>query len=262
MTAAHKTLPMPSMVKVTRTDNGKSVMVRINDRGPFAHGRIIDLSRAAAEALGVDKMGVAEVRVQYLKDETEQYIASLGQKPPAEWQSALATAAPVVTVAPAPQPILSAPAPVMIATAPVPQPVISATPLPAMPQPVYAEGEGLKPLPFGLRQAPEPVVQPETGYQTGSFAVLDDAPQDPADAQAAGNHYYIQAGSFSLRDNAMRFAGKLEELGPTEVVPVPISDGTLWRVRVGPVFNRGIATEIQTQLTTHGVTDATIIYQP
>lgn len=55
MTAAHKTLPIPSYVKVTNTDNGKSTVVRVNDRGPFHDGRIIDLSYAAAYKIGWSK---------------------------------------------------------------------------------------------------------------------------------------------------------------------------------------------------------------
>jgi rare lipoprotein A len=63
-TAAHKTLPLPSIVRVTHLGNGRSVMVRVNDRGPFHAGRIIDLSYAAAIKLGLDKTGTANVRVQ------------------------------------------------------------------------------------------------------------------------------------------------------------------------------------------------------
>ena len=66
MTAAHTVLPMPSIVKVTNLENGKSVKVRINDRGPFVKGRLIDLSYAAAKALGYVKQGTARVRVQTL----------------------------------------------------------------------------------------------------------------------------------------------------------------------------------------------------
>jgi len=66
MTAAHPTLPLPSNVRVTNLNNGKSVIVRVNDRGPFARGRIIDLSRAAARELGFERDGTAPVRVQNL----------------------------------------------------------------------------------------------------------------------------------------------------------------------------------------------------
>lgn len=64
LTAAHKTLPMPSWVEVTNLDNGRKLVVRVNDRGPFVDGRIIDLSRRSAQLLGVDGPGLARVRVR------------------------------------------------------------------------------------------------------------------------------------------------------------------------------------------------------
>ena len=66
LTAAHKTLPMPVNVRVTNLENGKSLVVRVNDRGPYARGRIIDLSKRAAELLDVVETGTARVRVTYL----------------------------------------------------------------------------------------------------------------------------------------------------------------------------------------------------
>jgi len=64
MTGAHKTLPIPSYVRVTNLDNGKSVIVRINDRGPFHQGRIVDLSYAAAQRIGILKAGTGRVEVE------------------------------------------------------------------------------------------------------------------------------------------------------------------------------------------------------
>jgi len=64
LTAAHPSLPFDTRVRVTNLDNGRSVVVRINDRGPFAHARVIDLSRAAAEAIGLIATGVADVRIE------------------------------------------------------------------------------------------------------------------------------------------------------------------------------------------------------
>ncbi|MFS2127254.1 septal ring lytic transglycosylase RlpA family protein [Pseudomonas sp. Pseusp97] len=66
LTAAHRTLPFGTRVKVTNLDNGRSVVVRINDRGPFGRGRIIDLSRAAAEQLNMLRSGTAPVRLEGL----------------------------------------------------------------------------------------------------------------------------------------------------------------------------------------------------
>jgi rare lipoprotein A len=67
LTAAHKTLPFGTKVKVTNLSNGKSVKVKINDRGPFVPGRIIDLSKRAARKIGIDKEGVGNVQIKYKK---------------------------------------------------------------------------------------------------------------------------------------------------------------------------------------------------
>jgi rare lipoprotein A len=67
LTAAHRTLPFGTVVKVTNLDNGKSVLVKINDRGPFVDGRIIDLSRAAAVQLGMIDSGVAHVSLHIVE---------------------------------------------------------------------------------------------------------------------------------------------------------------------------------------------------
>src|SRR5580698_2414497 len=66
LTAAHKTLPLPSFVRVTNLDNGRSIVLRVNDRGPFARGRIIDVSRRSAQLLGFYGIGTAKVRVTYV----------------------------------------------------------------------------------------------------------------------------------------------------------------------------------------------------
>ncbi len=66
ISAAHKTLPLPSLVEVTNLDNGRAMVLRVNDRGPFVDDRVIDLSRAAADQLGYRQKGVAKVRVRYL----------------------------------------------------------------------------------------------------------------------------------------------------------------------------------------------------
>jgi rare lipoprotein A len=68
LTAAHKTLPLGSRAKVINLKNGKSIEVVINDRGPYVQGRVIDLSQAAAEALGIIDRGVAKVRIELLQE--------------------------------------------------------------------------------------------------------------------------------------------------------------------------------------------------
>lgn len=92
ISAAHKTLPLPCYVEVSNLDNGRTLVVRVNDRGPFVDGRIIDLSRRSAQLLGVDRPGTAHVRVRRVfPDQT--VVASL-QPPPAPPPPVVAVAAP------------------------------------------------------------------------------------------------------------------------------------------------------------------------
>src|SRR5437868_1659667 len=84
LTAAHATLPLPSYAKVTNLENGRTVVVRINDRGPFVGTRIIDLSRRSADALGYKSQGMAKVRVQYIGpaplNDQGQHLAAMNRE--------------------------------------------------------------------------------------------------------------------------------------------------------------------------------------
>lgn len=77
MTAAHPTLPLPSLVRVTNLRNGKSAIVRVNDRGPFAKDRVIDVSEKAANFLGFKNTGTTEVKVQLLREDTDELLQKL-----------------------------------------------------------------------------------------------------------------------------------------------------------------------------------------
>jgi len=129
LTAAHRTLPMPSIVRVTNLDNGKSLLVRVNDRGPFAKGRIIDLSEQAAKLLGYYQQGTARVRVTYVgpgeingapPTGAPETVASAGPAAPTPSVDTSALAAvPGAAVAP-PVQVAQLPAPAPAAAAPVP----------------------------------------------------------------------------------------------------------------------------------------------
>ena len=88
LSAAHKTLPLPSLVEVTNLDNGRKMVVRVNDRGPFVGDRVIDLSRAAADKLGYRRQGVARGRVRYIGPapktafDTRRYAQAPQPQPP------------------------------------------------------------------------------------------------------------------------------------------------------------------------------------
>jgi len=96
VTAAHRTLQLPAVVRVTNLENGRSLVVRINDRGPFARGRIIDLSKRSAELLGVWAQGTAKVKVETLPEESR---VVRGQ-PTDMFQLASVTQQPVATPKP------------------------------------------------------------------------------------------------------------------------------------------------------------------
>jgi rare lipoprotein A len=104
ISAAHPTLPIPSYARVTNLDNGRSMIVRINDRGPYARGRLIDLSIGAAKALGFYGEGLARVRVEYVGraplegSDDRALLATLREGRPAQAspQLMLASTAPVV----------------------------------------------------------------------------------------------------------------------------------------------------------------------
>lgn len=96
LTAAHRTLPLPSIVKVTNLENGRSLILRVNDRGPYAKNRIIDISKRGAQLLGFQTQGTAKVRVEVMEKESRELRAALtGEKMPAYAQN-YAAEAPVV----------------------------------------------------------------------------------------------------------------------------------------------------------------------
>jgi rare lipoprotein A len=99
ISAAHRTLPLPSIVRVTNLEHGRALAVRINDRGPFAHGRIIDLSRRAAQLLGFHKNGTAKVRVEILEEESRAVAAAAGRPESGAGKPQAAPAATVVAEA-------------------------------------------------------------------------------------------------------------------------------------------------------------------
>ena len=112
VSAAHPTLPLPSLVRVVNLSNHRELVIRVNDRGPFVDDRLIDLSQEAARQLGFERQGLARVRVQFVR------LAEAGGEPPQ----------PTARSAPAPIPARPAePAPPLVAAAPAPHPVASAS---------------------------------------------------------------------------------------------------------------------------------------
>jgi rare lipoprotein A len=157
VSAAHRTLPLPSMVRVTNLENGRALAVRINDRGPFAHGRIIDLSRRAAQLLGVYAKGTAKVRVEILEEESRALAAAAGRPDSGAGKPAAAPASAVVAEA---------------------RPG-SAPPAGAQPKPTAVSAVGLaNPAPiFDQRVFQMPVRPTQIFVQAGSFTSYENARQ-------------------------------------------------------------------------------------
>lgn len=105
LTAAHKTLPLPGLVEVTNLENGRRLVVRINDRGPFVDSRIIDLSREAASELGMLSQGVGRVRVRYLGRAPQQGGGTLLRASAPAPRGSVPASTPVSGAAIAPAPV-------------------------------------------------------------------------------------------------------------------------------------------------------------
>ncbi len=204
LTAAHRTLPMPSYVRITNLENGRSLILKVNDRGPFAKGRIIDISRRGAQLLGFHDVGTARVRVQIMADQSRAIASRLKSK------TQLAEASTPITVERLPKPDVKTEA-----LAPPPggalAPVVRAAP------------------------APQPVAAPpdkKTAAKRNDNEVLTDkVTQTPVRKTSL----YVQAGAFTQFENANRVRAKLSPLGPVTVKQALVGGKDFYRVRVGPL---------------------------
>ncbi|MBM3559518.1 MAG: septal ring lytic transglycosylase RlpA family protein, partial [Alphaproteobacteria bacterium] len=118
LTAAHRTLPMPSVVRVTNLENGRSIVLTVNDRGPFARGRIIDVSRRGAQLLGFESNGTAKVKVEILPEESRQIKLAALNSAQGRQEELQVAAAPRETVAAEPLPPVGGEPNTQIARAP------------------------------------------------------------------------------------------------------------------------------------------------
>ena len=247
ITAAHKTLPLPSYVEVTALDTGRTILVRINDRGPFANDRLVDLSEGAARQLGITGQGVAGVRVRKVNPPEQERAALRSGRQVAERISTPESLLRVLNMKLAKQPKPSAAAQLAVAavpTAPVANGVTATSSLP---------NAGNAPSGRFIREGAQtpanssramPAARPKPS-KDGRFIREDEGTAKAAGAppvSAAG--YVVQLASYSNRGRADQLA---RSLGASVQAS---SDGTLYRVRFGPYATeaeaqRGLATAQQ-----------------
>ncbi len=209
MTAAHPTLPLPSYVRVTRLSTNKSVVLRVNDRGPFLNNRLIDLSYVAAYKLGMLSPGSAEVLVERI---TPEQIRN--------WQSAPVPAsfAAATTVTTVPPPAAA-----------------------SAPAPVVAQAQQPKPVSDTLALS-------DTARQSASTTSTASAapPVSSAQVPVAPGSMFLQLGAFADASKAQALATRVSSQIPADLgasVRVDQGSNNLHRVRIGPFANREAAVQ-------------------
>jgi len=231
VSAAHRTLPMPSYVMVTNLDNGRTMEVRVNDRGPYAHGRIIDLSKRAAELLGFKKNGTARVKVELIREKSMRVARNAGR--------------PGLQLAKNDSPIK-----------------VDKLPKASVSQ------ERLAPPPGQATAQPAVHTAPANNYvQTASATGATSAPvtstplAEPAVTVAAvqPTNLYIQAGAFSQYANAYRVKAALAQIGEVKITSTIVNGTELFRVRIGPLQTVDLADAKLEKIISTGYANARVI---
>lgn len=297
LTAAHPTMPLPSYARVTNVETGSSVIVRVNDRGPYHEGRIIDVSQRAAEMLDYAKVGTAKVKVEYvgrapLDGNDDQYLMASyhpGNRRP-DPSDGLPTGVMVAMAGPSPSMAVSDAQPAV----PFPgeltnsgkafaaQPALSDQP--SMPDQPAASAQGASDvvLPdFGpiVPERPEISLPPNSPFAMASlsyadervergdvFAALDVSGMSPADIlrswqksnpQAPASDY-VAAGSFDDAAEAQRVASALKSFGRTEIQRTELDGNDWYAVNVYPDGHGSIDDLLQAAWS-HGAPDALVV---
>jgi len=252
VTAAHKTLPLPTIVRVTNLENGRSLTVKVNDRGPFPKGRVIDVSEKCAKLLGFYGKGTAQVRVQSLVDETlalhsdphghvPMMVASADSEPQA-------VHVPKSTFPAAQQKTNKK---VMMADAGKAQKGSQ----PSKKHPGWnAVNDLIKP--------PQMPQQPKGGTAYAQASSLNENPTVPLAASVAPRKgYYIRAGTFTRLQNAEKLSNQLKPLTktiPVRLNTVSVNKAPMFTVKVGPFKNAEEAQQLIQTMAKAGHHDAQI----
>jgi len=240
-TAAHKNLPLPSFARVTNLDNGKSVVVRVNDRGPFHAGRVVDLSYAAAVRLDMVRQGTARVEVRALTPGSERRGSLFARQenlpaasppqpslPPAVAATAPSGMSQLIEKLPITEPSASA------ATASPMQELIAN--LPATPAAPLTTAEhpaigGFMAQLSSLR--PATAISPSVEIPSVSVSSHSSASNPPTAQAPSAQSLLLQVASFASHENALRVIGQLAKAGINAMISDLASEGrTLWQVQV------------------------------
>ncbi len=224
LTAAHRTLPMPSLVQVTNLENGRSLRLRVNDRGPFAQGRIIDLSRRGSQLLGFHQQGTARVRVQILAAESRVLARR------AKGGSVLAKAD---------LPIRS--------DIDVAKPSVAAESLPPPPGANASARPGDSRV-FSPQAAPERQITQALPPE-GQVTMLN----------VKTTRLYVQAGAFTEYHNANQVKARLYGFKNVKITSARIGGREYFRVRAGPVKSVAEADRILDYVLKVGYSNARIV---
>jgi rare lipoprotein A len=292
LTAAHNTLPLPSMVRVTNLENNKTLIVMVNDRGPFSKKRVIDVSERSAQILGFKDKGVAKVRVQFLQGQTKRLLADMPNAPKylASANDAVAEPASFDTkVSSAPLPAVTAAGEEAVASNITVAPSNAKTALQkgsktaaknaknqvtesdTTPKNMVSE-EITKDEALGKAAttkvpetamnkalAAEDAAAPTATPVASTVSAKSDEEKTEAAPSEKGEKQFIQAGTFSVKANAERAEKKLRALGDVSVTTLKSGSKNLYRVRVGPIENPEIAKTVLQKVIKLGHADARIV---
>lgn len=233
ISAAHKTLPLPSYVEVTALDTGRTILVRVNDRGPFTNDRLIDLSHGAAKQLGIDRNGVSGVRVRKVNpNEQERAVLRMG--------------APATERITTPDSLLA----ILrknLAKLPRPEAPVGRAAAPSYSPPATGSTD---------RSAPAKVA----GTRDGRFIVEGPGRPVGADNSIGNNYvgglpgsYVVQVAAFSEKSRAETLAKKIG------AKVMPDRTRSIWRVRYGPFANEREAQAGLAQAQQRGYSGARIL---
>lgn len=251
LTAAHRTLQIPSLVRVTNLDNGRSLILRVNDRGPFSRGRVLDVSKRGAELLGFKRAGTAKIRLEVMEQES-RYAAAEAKagRSTDRFEVALNKGESLPAHPSKPD------KPIILASAPSQEPQTIANPS-NLAKPASVKREVLS------TKRPSPIRQ-ETA--TGSPQSLRDS--DLKDSEKfvrqtppTSSELYVQAGAFSNYGNAARLSTSLARLGKSKVSETTVNGKTFYRVRIGPIDTVTRADTILSALAGKGNNEAMIVVQ-